>query len=116
MTVTAYDEVEARSQLWRERMARAYASWCGSRWPNADDVVRRDRSTFSREANPFADDAYTVLGCISSDSDDVLIAAYRRMAKRFHPDHAVASETLRATDAMSRINAAWDRIRRSRQI
>jgi curved DNA-binding protein CbpA len=52
-------------------------------------------------------DAYTTLG-VDQDADDAAIAAaYRTLARRYHPD--VAGDG--ATAAMMRINAAFDRIR-----
>lgn len=52
-------------------------------------------------------DAYAVLG-VEPDADDATIAAaYRVLARRYHPD--IAGET--ATRRMMRINAAWDRLR-----
>ena len=54
-----------------------------------------------------ANDAYAVLGVEPSVDDDAIQDAYRRLARRFHPD--IAGE--RATKRMMRINAAFDRIR-----
>ena len=52
-------------------------------------------------------DAYAVLGVEPSVDDDAIQAAYRRLARRYHPD--IAGET--ATKRMMKINAAFDRVR-----
>jgi curved DNA-binding protein CbpA len=58
-------------------------------------------------AGPIVRNAYSVLG-VDRDSDDVAIAAaYRRLARRYHPDIAGEAATVR----MSAINAAFDLIR-----
>ena len=52
-------------------------------------------------------DAYAVLGVDPGADDATIAAAYRILARRFHPD--IAGET--ATRRMMRINAAWDLVR-----
>ncbi len=54
-----------------------------------------------------ASDAYSVLGVEPSVDDDAIQAAYRRLARRYHPD--IAGES--ATKRMMKINAAFDRVR-----
>ena len=55
--------------------------------------------------------AYTVLG-VRHDADDAdIAAAYRSLARVYHPDVAGESGNAR----MSRINAAWDRLRDPRR-
>lgn len=57
------------------------------------------------------DNAYSVLG-VRQDVDDAdIAAAYRSLARVYHPD--VAGESGHAR--MSRINAAWDRLRDPRR-
>ena len=63
--------------------------------------------------------AYSVLGARPSDSNDELTRRYRELAKRHHPDAmrakgASEAEIARATDRMSRINAAWAEVRSAR--
>lgn len=58
-------------------------------------------------------EAYELLGCRSSDTNDVLRRAYRAAAKRHHPDLMRARgcserQVREASEMMSRINAAWD--------
>ena len=60
-------------------------------------------------------EAYELLGCRSSDSNDVLRRAYRAAAKRHHPDLMRARgcserQVNEASEMMSRINAAWEAI------
>ena len=52
-------------------------------------------------------DAYGELGVRRGADDTEILAAYRHLARRFHPD--IAGEV--ATRRMSRINAAFGRIR-----
>lgn len=52
-------------------------------------------------------DAYAVLGVDPAAEDEHIAAAYRMLARRYHPD--IAGEA--ATRRMMRINAAWDRLR-----
>jgi curved DNA-binding protein CbpA len=52
-------------------------------------------------------DAYAVLGVDPAADDEHIAAAYRTLARRYHPD--IAGES--ATRRMMRINAAWDRLR-----
>ena len=58
-------------------------------------------------------EAYELLGCHSSDPDEVLRRAYRNAAKRYHPDMLRARggserQVREASEMMSRINAAWE--------
>lgn len=64
-------------------------------------------------------DAYEQLGVPSSATDEEVKKAYRDMAKRYHPDALKAQglpEELvsRATERMSKINAAWAEIKKAR--
>ena len=65
--------------------------------------------------------AYSVLSARPSDSNDALTRRYRELAKRHHPDAlrakgATEAEIAKATDRMSRINAAWAEVRSARGI
>ena len=68
--------------------------------------------------DPLAD-AYAVLGASASDGPDELKRKYRELAKKNHPD-ALRAQGLpeemigKATERMSRINAAWARVREAR--
>ena len=55
------------------------------------------------------DDPYRVLGVPRGSSDATIAAAYRSLARRFHPDAAGEGSTAQ----MIRINAAFDAIRSS---
>lgn len=52
-------------------------------------------------------DAYKVLQVDSEAEDEVIRAAYRRLARKYHPDLADGAE---AASRMSAINAAWELI------
>jgi curved DNA-binding protein CbpA len=56
-------------------------------------------------AEPF--DAYKVLQVDSEAEDEVIQAAYRRLARKYHPDLATGPE---AAQRMAAINAAWELI------
>ncbi|MBQ3288713.1 MAG: TerB family tellurite resistance protein [Kiritimatiellae bacterium] len=66
-------------------------------------------------------EAYDLLGCRSSDTNDVLRRAYREAAKRHHPDMLRARgcserQICEACETMSRINAAWEVICNERKL
>ena len=66
-------------------------------------------------------EAYELLGCRSSDSNDVLRRAYRAAAKRHHPDMLRARghserQIKEACEMMSRINSAWETICAERKL
>ena len=52
-------------------------------------------------------DAYKVLQVDSEAEDEVIQAAYRRLARKYHPDLATGAE---AAARMAAINAAWELI------
>jgi curved DNA-binding protein CbpA len=54
-----------------------------------------------------SNDPYKVLQVDPEAEDEVIQAAYRRLARKYHPDLA---ETPEAAARMSRINAAWELI------
>lgn len=58
-----------------------------------------------------AENAYAVLGVTPHATAAEILAAYRSLARRHHPDLAGEAETAR----MSRINAAFDTLRDSRR-
>jgi len=67
------------------------------------------------------EDAYSVLGASARDNAETLKGKYRELAKKNHPD-ALRAQGLpeemigKATERMSRINAAWATIREARGI
>ena len=66
-------------------------------------------------------DAYSILGVDATASDAEVKQAYRNKAKKYHPDvlkaQGLPDEMLKsATEMMSKVNAAWERIRTSRGI
>ena len=52
-------------------------------------------------------DPYKILQVDPEAEDEVIQAAYRRLARKYHPD---MSETAGAASRMASINAAWERI------
>lgn len=65
--------------------------------------------------------AYGILGCTSSDSDDDIKKAYRKKVNEFHPDKISAKGlpeefTQFASERFNEIQAAWDSIRKERNI
>ena len=58
---------------------------------------------------PMATDPYEVLGLPHGASDSEVKAAYRRLAKRYHPD--LNPGDTKAAERMNEINAAYDQIK-----
>ena len=58
-------------------------------------------------AEPISRNAYAILGVAPDCDDSVIVTAYRRLARRYHPDRAGDS----GTPWMIRLNAAFDRLR-----
>jgi len=55
------------------------------------------------------DDPYKVLGVSPNATDDEIKAAYRRLAKKYHPDRNPGDKE--AAKKMQQINDAYDRIK-----
>lgn len=67
------------------------------------------------------EEAYRTLGCSPSDSDDDVRSAYRKQAKKYHPDKLRAEgvpESIieKATQRMAKINNAWNVVRKARKM
>ncbi len=60
------------------------------------------------------ENAYRVLGVSPDASDDEIKKAYRRLAKRYHPDANIGNEQA-AAEKMAEVNAAYDEIMDVRQ-
>lgn len=52
-------------------------------------------------------DAYKILQVDAEAEDEVVQAAYRRLARKYHPDHAAGAD---AAARMATINSAWEQI------
>jgi len=88
-----------------------------SRISRALGIRSSDRRGVGAEFQRGADAHYETLGVDRSASDDEIKAAYRRMAKQYHPDrvaHLGPEFTDMATDKFAQINAAYDAIRKER--
>ena len=64
---------------------------------------------------------YEVLGCQPAATDDEVCRAYREKAKRLHPDtlraQGLPDEIIAAAnEQMSRVNAAWNAVKRERHL
>jgi curved DNA-binding protein CbpA len=55
-------------------------------------------------------DPYKTLQVDPEAEDEVIAAAYRRLARKYHPDAVGESEVAGAAARMTAINAAWERI------
>lgn len=91
----------------------------------SDQEINNIRSEFIHEKNQsnnhrnLLDEAYKVLNCKPSDSDEVVKKAYKDLAKQFHPDtisgKGLADEFLKfANQRFQEINNAYDLIKKSR--
>ena len=86
--------------------------------------TRCAREFLGEEPPPFSArdslaEAYALIGCAPTASDDELKHAYREKVKKFHPDQlqrqGLPQEMIdRATEQMARINAAYDEIQKAR--
>jgi DnaJ like chaperone protein len=81
-------------------------------------AFERIRASFQSEKKA-AEDAYTVLGVVPSDTDAAIKAAYRKLIRENHPDALMAKGLPQdfidlATEKMAAINAAYDQIEKER--
>lgn len=86
----------------------------------AREFTGNDGSSSASSQDTLAE-AYGVIGCSPSASDDELRHAYRAKVKKFHPDElqrqGLPQEMIdRANEQMARINAAYSEIKKARGI
>ena len=89
----------------------------------AEDAVRKRMKGFRRGGAgirlcPLAD-SYSMLGVKPDASDDEIRRAYRKLAKKYHPDavrsRGLTDEEAKAADErMKRINTAWNAVKDER--
>jgi DnaJ like chaperone protein len=78
-----------------------------------------NRNSSSSNTNPSLQEAYNILNCKSSNSDEDIKKAYKELAKQYHPD-TVSSKGLAedfikfANQRFQEINNAYDVIKKSR--
>lgn len=81
----------------------------------------RAQSGNSRAASTSEPDAYRILGITRTATDTEIRIRWRTLIREHHPDVLAQKpmsevERKRAQDRVARINAAWDRIKRDRQL
>ncbi|GBQ98530.1 TerB family tellurite resistance protein [Gluconobacter cerinus] len=96
-----------------QRVHRAFGLSSGA-WTRAE-------SGDSRAASTGEPDAYRVLGITRTASDKEVRVRWRTLIREYHPDVIAQKpmtdlERKRAQERVARINAAWDRIKRDRQL
>ncbi|MBF0872024.1 TerB family tellurite resistance protein [Gluconobacter japonicus] len=117
------------------RIARADAGASRELHPKEVDFLQRVHRAFglppgawdraesgdSRAASTGEPDAYRVLGIARTASDKEVRVRWRMLIREYHPDVIAQKpmtdlERKRAQERVARINAAWDRIKRDRQL
>ncbi|MDO9711241.1 TerB family tellurite resistance protein [Paracraurococcus lichenis] len=90
-------------------------------WERARDGRGQQYRSASAPTAPVGPDAYAVLGVAKTASDEEVRQAWRRLMRENHPDSLAARGVppdfiRRATDKVAEINAAWDLIKRERNL
>lgn len=89
----------------------------GTTWRQSDYGYREQRGRTYPSSENYATDPYHVLGIDSSATDEEVKKAYRRMAKKYHPDRVAGmSEEMQrnAAQQMKEVNLAYDAIKSRR--
>lgn len=100
---------------------RPYAGTHDSRSQSGGGSQAGGRQSGRARASTSEPDPYSMLGVSPTATDDEMRAARRKLIGENHPDRLSArgvppDMVKRATDKMARINAAWDRIKRERNL
>ncbi|MBS1094728.1 TerB family tellurite resistance protein [Gluconobacter wancherniae] len=117
------------------RIARADVAPGNALHPKETDFLKRLHKAFglppgawdraesggTRAATGNEPDAYRVLGIVRTASDQEVRVRWRTLMREHHPDVLAQkpmtdAERAKAQDRIARINAAWDRIKRDRQL
>ena len=105
--------VNAKEQAFLQAVHRAFRL----------DRLAWERASGAIPSRPSADeeDPYTVLGVARSANGDEIRAVWRKLMRENHPDalaaRGVPPEFIRkASESVARINAAWDRVKRDRNL
>jgi DnaJ like chaperone protein len=85
------------------------------------DTSGRRRRPSPPPRKTLLEEAYELLGCSPSDTNDVVRRAYRNAAKAYHPDMLRAkgsseAQVRAASETMARVNSAWELIRKKRRL
>lgn len=112
-----------RASLFLEQFRRRYGTFregASSRQRTRQEG-RRSSSSSGNASSTQNTDPFVILGCTRSATNDEVRRAYRAQAKKYHPDvlraQGLPEELIaKANEQMARINAAWDEVKRERQI
>lgn len=94
-----------------DKKTRDNWEWFQQEWKRYDEQKKSGRTNAGPQApkNAKKQTPYEVLGITYATSEKDAQAAYRKLARQFHPDVNKAPEAL---ERMQEINAAWDYVRK----
>ncbi|HUS87543.1 MAG TPA: TerB family tellurite resistance protein [Bacteroidales bacterium] len=93
------------------RMIDSIADWL--------NISSKDKASIRNMFMPSTDGAYKILEIESNVSDDELKKAYRRMARKYHPDavsHLGEDFRLAAEEKFKKVNGAYEKIKNERNL
>ena len=83
------------------------------------NISSKDKASIKNMFIPSTDGAYKILEIDSNVSDDELKKAYRRMARKYHPDavsHLGEDFRLAAEEKFKKVNDAYEKIKKERNL